>query len=266
MNLIFLDPVLAPVARQREVTSSSSSQYSSQSPWQTCSPRTCSLLSSLVTPPAPRRRSLGRWAWWGWSARTSPSVCPSLPPCVMCRVPPLHTSHTHSTPVHIITITISRMTSGGHTGSTWGCSWWCTWRTWYWSWWRRMFHCPGSGYPQMIILIMLTKKIYMKASKIQTFWYSFDDDVHGGHGDGVHEEGGGIALDLNTLRWLYCSCWLSRYTWRQVKNKLFDTVFMMMYFKDMVLEFMKKELSDCLEIRCEQQVPHFIQHIKKSKS
>ena len=25
---------------------------------------------------------------------------------------------------------------------------------------------PGSGYPQMIILIMLTKKIYMKASKI----------------------------------------------------------------------------------------------------
>ena len=29
--------------------------------------------------------------------------------------------------------------------------------------------CPGSGYPQMIILIMLTKKIYMKASMIQTF-------------------------------------------------------------------------------------------------
>ena len=52
----------------------------------------------------------------------------------------------------------------------------------------------------MIILIMLTKKIYMKASMIQTFCYSFDDDVHGGHGDGVHEEGGVIALDLNTHR------------------------------------------------------------------
>ena len=39
-----------------------------------------------------------------------------------------------------------------------------------------------------------------------------------------------------------------------------------MYFKDMVLEFMKKELSDCPEIRFDQQVPHLIQHIKKSKS
>ena len=50
------------------------------------------------------------------------------------------------------------------------------------------------------------------------------------------------------------------------KNKLFDTVFMMMYFKNMVLEFMKKELSDCPEIGFEQQDPHFIQYIKKSKS
>ena len=104
----------------------------------------------------------------------------------------------------------------------------------------------------MIKLVIVTKMLYMKASKIQTFWYSFDDDVHGGHGDGVHEEGGVIALDLNTQRWLYRSCWLYRYTWRLENNKLFDTVFMMMYFKDMVLEFMKKELSDCPEIRFEQ--------------
>ena len=44
----------------------------------------------------------------------------------------------------------------------------------------------------MLILIMLTKKIYMEASKILI--QLCDGDVFGGHGDGVHEEGGVFAL------------------------------------------------------------------------
>ena len=49
-------------------------------------------------------------------------------------------------------------------------------------------------------------------------------------------------------------------------NKLLNIVSMRMSVEDRVLEFMKKELSHCLENQYEQEVPHSIQHISKLKS
>jgi hypothetical protein len=48
-------------------------------------------------------------------------------------------------------------------------------------------------------------------------------------------------------------------------GNLFEIGFMMASLSDMLMEFMRKELSDLQKNQPNSQVPHSIQHISKSK-